>query len=169
MSQSFISYNCRYQCNIHLLLSADNLSVSTLFCIPNYKCFSKLQSYAMNVWLHFDSTSFFHRKSLTWQKTSWPHSPLKVLPVPTAQTQYPRSMAGKWATAVWLCGSRTDSEDHQPLLMKTLHTTACFLPLQIEFFILIILVVLWIQPFMLFCVWLYTYSYVALDKSTLLM
>lgn len=139
--------------------------------ITHYHChfYSLNFSYALYERLTPFWLCFFHRKSLIWQKTSWPHSPLIVLPLPTAQTQYPWSMAGKWGTAVWLCGSRTDSEYHQPLLMKTLHTIACFLALQIEFFILIILVVLWINPFMLLYVWLYIIHMSLWKKSTLLM
>lgn len=105
---------------------------------------------SMNNWLPFVCALFIyllslpflsHRKSSIWQKTSWPHSPLMVLPVPMAQTLSPPNTPGNWGTGVWLCGVRTDSECHQPLLMKTLHATICFMTLSVW----IRVVVLWIR------------------------
>lgn len=88
---------------------------------------------------------FFHRKSLIWQKTSWPHSPLIVPPLPMAQTRSPWSTAGKLGTGVWLCGIRTDSEFTIIFSWKHYMQATCLIALQFEFVIWSRVIVLWIK------------------------
>lgn len=54
--------------------------------------------------------SAVNRKSLIWQKTSWPHSLLIALQPPMALHQFLWSTTGKLGTSVWLSGVMMDSK-----------------------------------------------------------